>query len=107
MKIRLDLSRHCIETEIKKQHNNAIAAYFKADRKAKRRLEPTVEMTGRALETLNFACLRTQYPPLAGGTSREVTLSWENEDWVIAIDGITLKDQQGLGETPLPPGTKG
>ena len=91
MEIRLDLSRHCIETEIKKQYNKAISAYFKGGKTEKHRLEPTVELTSRALETLNFSHLRTQYPPLAGGTDRNVTLSCENEDLMIAIDGIKLK----------------
>ena len=28
MDIRLDLSRHCIETEIKKQYNKSISTYY-------------------------------------------------------------------------------
>lgn len=91
MKIPLDLSRHCIETEIKKQYNTAISAYFKGGGKEKRHLEPVVEVTGRALETLNFSHLRSQYPPLAGGTDRNVSLSSVNEELVIAIDGEKLK----------------
>lgn len=92
MDIRLDLSRHCIETEIKKQYNQAVSAYFKADAKEKHRLEPTIEVMRRALETLQFSHLRNQYPPLAGGTDRNVILSCENEDLTITIDGKKLKD---------------
>ncbi len=92
MDIRLDLSRHCIETEIKKQYGQAISAYFKAGLEEKRRLEPTIEVIHRALETLNFSQLRSQYPPLAGGTDRNVILSCENEDLMITIDGKKLKD---------------
>jgi hypothetical protein len=54
MDIRLDLSRHCIETEIKKQYNKAISTYFRAGLEEKRRLEPTIEVIRRALETLDF-----------------------------------------------------
>jgi hypothetical protein len=92
MDIRLDLSRHCIETEIKKQYNKAVAAYFKAGMAEKHRLEATIEMIRRALETMNFSHLRTQYPPLAGGTDRNIILSCENEDLTLTIDGKKLKD---------------
>jgi hypothetical protein len=92
MDIRLDLSRHCIETEIKKQYNKAVAAYFKGGMEEKRRQEPTIEVMSRALENLNFSHLRTQYPPLAGGTDRDVILTCEKEDLMITIDGKKLKD---------------
>jgi hypothetical protein len=92
MDIRLDLSRHCIETEIKRQYNKVVSAYFKADTKEKHRLESTIEVMRRALETLDFPHLRSQYPPLAGGTDRNVILSGENEDLTIIIDGKKLKD---------------
>jgi hypothetical protein len=92
MDIRLDLSRHCIETEIKKQYNKAVSAYFKGGTEEKRCLEPTIEVMSRALETLNFSHLRTQYPPLAGGTDRDVILTCEKEDLMITIDGKTLKE---------------
>ncbi|MEJ2165894.1 MAG: hypothetical protein P8X90_10220 [Desulfobacterales bacterium] len=92
MDIPLDLSRHCIETEIKRQYNKAVSAYFKADAKEKHRLESTIEVMRRALGTLDFADLRTQYPPLAGGTDRHIILSCENENLAIAIDGKKLKD---------------
>jgi hypothetical protein len=92
MDIRLDLSRHCIETEIKKQYNKAVSAYFKGGTEEKRRLEPAIEAIGRALATLDFSHLRTQYPPLAGSTDRAVILTCENEDLMITIDGKKLKD---------------
>ena len=92
MDIRLDLSRHCIETEIKKQYNKAVSAYFKGGAEEKRRLEPTIEAMGRALANLNFSHLRAQYPPLAGGTDRAVILTCTAENLTIAIDGKKLKD---------------
>jgi hypothetical protein len=92
MDIPLNLSRHCIETEIKRQYNNAVSAYFKAGAKEKRHLESTIEVMRRALETLNFNHLRSQYPPLAGGTDRNVVLSCESEGLTITIDGKKLKE---------------
>ena len=92
MDIQLNLTRHCIETEIKRQYNKAVSAYFKADTEEKHRLESTIEVMRRALESLNFSHLRNQYPPLTGGTDRNVILSCENEDLTIAIDGKKLKE---------------
>jgi len=92
MEIQLNLSRHCIETEIKRQYNKSVSAYFKADAKEKQLLESTIEVMRRALETLNFSHLRTRYPPLAGGTDRHIILSCQNENITIAIDGKKLKD---------------
>ena len=87
MDIRLDLSMCCIETELRKQYNKAISAYFKAGMEEKRDLEQRIEMIRRALETLNFSQLRTNYAPLAGGTNQEVFVSHGNQDLVITIDG--------------------
>ena len=92
MDIRLDLSAHCIETELRKQYNKAVSAYFKTGQEEKRRLEQTIEMIRRALETLNFSQLRAQYPPLAGGTERNVIISCKKENLIITIDGKMLKD---------------
>jgi hypothetical protein len=92
MDIRLNLTRHCIETGIKRQYNKAVSAYFKADAKEKQRLESTIEVLRQALETLDFSRLRTQYPPLAGGTGRHIVLSCDNENLTIAIDGKKLRD---------------
>jgi len=91
MDIQLNLTRHCIETEIKRQYNKAVSAYFKADRKEKHGLESIIEVMRRALEILDFSHLRTRYPPLAGGTDRHIILSCEDENLTIAIDGKKLK----------------
>ena len=87
MKLHLDLTTHCIETELRRCYNKALAAYFKAGCREKGRLEQTIELASRALETLNFAKLRTQYPALAGGTDRQVSLSSAKAGFVITIDG--------------------
>ena len=81
----LDLSAHCIETELKRQYNKSVSAYFRAGRKEKRLLEQTIEILHQALETLDFQKLRSQYPPLSGGTKQEVILSRPNEELVIII----------------------
>ncbi len=76
MRIRLDLSAHCIETELKHLYNTSIAAYFKADEAAKNDIERTIDVVARLLTTVDFPRLRAIYPPLAGRTHLSVALSF-------------------------------
>ncbi|MBW2250191.1 MAG: hypothetical protein JRF60_06080, partial [Deltaproteobacteria bacterium] len=52
MKIKLNLSRHCIETETKRLYNQSVLKYFKADDKD--RIEKQIETLQNALQTLDF-----------------------------------------------------
>ena len=90
LKIQLDLSEHCIETEIKRHHNRAISEYFKAE-KDKRLIEKTIELTRQALETLDFARLRSKYPQLNGNTNQQIVLSMDDYRFSIAIDGRAIE----------------
>ena len=73
LKIRLDLSEPCIETEIKRKHNQAISVYFKTG-KDRYHLESLTGLTQQALKMFDFKGLRSQYPPLGGNTNIEVFL---------------------------------
>ena len=73
LKIRLDLSRHCIETEIKRLYNRKVAHYFKANR-PKQALENQIETLKSALEHLDFPYLRSRYPILAGNDAKNIFL---------------------------------
>ncbi len=75
MHIRLDLSAHCIETELKRLYHASLAAYFKADEGAKLQIEQTIEAVTYLLETMDFPHLRATYPPLAGHTDISIALS--------------------------------
>jgi hypothetical protein len=86
MDIRLDLSKHCIETELKRQYNKAISAYFKAGSEQKPLMEPVIDLIQSALQTLDFAQLRTRYPALSGGTKCKVTLSRDGDNLTITVD---------------------
>jgi hypothetical protein len=90
MDVQLDLSAHCIETEIKKRYNLAISAYFKAGLEEQQRLEPIIDMLRSALESFDFGKLRTRYPELAGGADHNVRLFLENKRVSIAIDNTTI-----------------
>jgi hypothetical protein len=71
--IRLDLSRHCIQTEIKRQYERSLAACLRSGGEDDA-LAATVETLRSALETLDFPKLRAAHPALAGGRSDRVEL---------------------------------
>jgi hypothetical protein len=84
MNIKLNLSRHCIETEIKKRYNRSLSEYFSSD-KDKDRLEEEIELLKTALEHFDFRRLRSKYPELAGHNDAEVFLSKDLQNHVIII----------------------
>jgi hypothetical protein len=73
MEIRLDLSRHCVETEIRRLSNRALGAYFRpgTDRPG---LEARIALLQRALEVFDFMELRHRHPDLCGGSTQTVVL---------------------------------
>jgi len=91
MEIQLDLSRHCIETELKRRHNRAVSDYFKAGPREKLLVEPIIDMVRSALETLDFARLRDRYRALGGGTHCKIVLSRDHDNLFLTIDGQRLK----------------
>ena len=90
MKIHLDPSKHCIETEIKRHYNRSLSEYFQAG-KNKGLSEKIIELTQQALKSFDFAKLRSKYPPLCGNTNHNIILSMNNNKLSIAIDGIPIK----------------
>jgi len=73
MKIRLDLYKPCIETEIERKYNQAISAYFKTG-KDRYHLESLTGLIKQTLKMFDFKGLRSQYQPLGGNTNVEVFL---------------------------------
>jgi hypothetical protein len=71
-------------------YNLKISAYLKAGLEEQQRLEPIIDMLRLALETFDFAKLRTRYPALAGGTHHNIRLSRKNKLVTIAIDNTTM-----------------
>jgi hypothetical protein len=75
MKIVLDTSRHCIETEMKRQSNKVISAYFKKGKtEDPSALESRIELLQKGLERFDFNKLRARYPELRSETQGEVVL---------------------------------
>lgn len=83
MKIKLNLSRHCIETEIKRLYNQSVLKYFKADNK--NHIEKQIEILQHALQTLDFRKLRSSYPELAGHCNDHVELSANDHNQITVL----------------------
>jgi hypothetical protein len=79
MRIRLDLEKHCIETEVKRRHEAAISRYFK-ERKNKDAIEAELVLLEKALAAFDFDRLRGRWSILSGGDIRPVFLTWDDED---------------------------
>ena len=94
MHIRLDLSVHCIETELKRVHKRAVSGYFKAGGKERQGLEEVIEAARHALERLDFQTLRASYPALAGGSNAKIIFSANADHSVImlGLQKILLSD---------------
>jgi hypothetical protein len=71
--IELNLSRHCIQTAVRRRYEKLLAAYFQpgAERSG---LEAQIGLLQKALETLDFGTLRSRWPELAGGPAVRVRL---------------------------------
>ena len=71
--LELDLTRHCIETEVRKLHERCIRDYF-IKPEDRPRLEAAVDLLLETLETFDFPALRACHPALAGRTEHRVAL---------------------------------
>lgn len=89
--LKLDLSKHCIETEIKRQHNRAVSDYFRAGPAVRRHLEEVIEQTRHVLEAADFKQLRSTYPSLAGHCETNAVLTQESGRSVIIVDGVVIQ----------------
>ena len=73
MPISLDLSRHCIETELRRRHDREIAAALRPGADLDRS-ERRIARLRAALDGLDFPRLRTAHPELRARSAAEVTL---------------------------------
>ena len=69
--MKLDLSKHCIQTEIKRLYNRNVSRYFKL-KEEDLQLATELELLKAALENLDFPHLRSAHPVLAGGREDSV-----------------------------------
>lgn len=77
IRIPLDLSSHCIQTEIRRQYNRQLSACLKSaagDDTAEKKLE----ILKTSLETWDFPKLRSDHTALCGGRNPEVIVAGDN-----------------------------
>ena len=89
--MRLDLSKHCIQTEIKRLYNRCVSRYFKL-KQDDPQLAADIELLKAALEELDFPRLRSGYKELAGGRGNGVVELAAGVDGgvVVRIDGRAI-----------------
>ena len=90
--MKLDLSKHCVETEIRRLYNRFISRYIRLKRED-RQLETDIEMLKAALENLDFPKLRSGCRELAGHKGNSaIELAVKGDGRVaIIIDGAEIE----------------
>lgn len=91
MELSLDLSRHCIETEIRRHYNRALSAYFRTDERRRDHLEQIIDGTQEALEKWDFGRMRSAHRALAGGSDAGVVLGRQEDKLVLLVDGSPVE----------------
>ena len=91
MKIQLDLTKHCIETALKRRHDRLISQYFK-QKGNDLEIENQIEKIQSMLTSLDFSFLRSRYQDLAGNSQKSVVLSVDEKGKIdILIDGEAIR----------------
>ena len=95
MKIPLNLSKHCIETETKRLYEESLKQYFKAPDSKRAELEEKIEGLRNFLEYTNFNHLRSSHSVLAGREGEKGVLHLLGRDlFEIEIDGTFYRPQK-------------
>ncbi|PID78053.1 MAG: hypothetical protein CSB21_01950 [Deltaproteobacteria bacterium] len=83
-RLELDLSNHCIKTEIKKQYEKNLSLCLKGA--GSRKTEALIEILKSILEKNDFGFLRGKYKALAGKTDALVFLHIEKDKKYVSIN---------------------
>jgi len=90
IQIPLDLSTHCIQSEIKRLYNRQLSICLKS-LESDCLAENKLELFRQALETGAFPKLRAEHPALAGGHNNEVFLVVDDTGGLfILLNGGTI-----------------
>ncbi len=83
----MDISKHCIETALRRQYHKTLSRYFKMPDQ-RELLHAELEVLIHALERIDFSQLRRICPALEGHGSHEVILDTDDPNYpVIRVDG--------------------
>jgi hypothetical protein len=78
IRIRLDLSRHCVETAIRRRHSRLVGRALRNEA-WEEGLEAEIELLKTALERFDFGRLRSTFSELAGHRTDRVELEEDKE----------------------------
>ena len=90
MKIKLNLKKHCVETELKRLYNRSLSQYFKPGSNQKQ-IEKIIDVIKTVLENSNISNLRSKYPELSGNSEANIVITTDRQDQVvILINGLEI-----------------
>ena len=90
MKIKLNLKKHCVETELKRLYNLCLSQYFKPGSNQKQ-IEKMLDVIKTVLENSSISNLRSKYPELSGNSEADIVLTTDRQDQVIIlINGLEI-----------------
>ncbi len=90
MKIKLNLKKHCVETELKRLYNRSLSQYFKSGSNQEQ-IEKIIDVIKTVLKNSNLSNLRSTYPELAGKSEANIVLTTDRQDQVvILINGLEI-----------------
>jgi hypothetical protein len=97
MRISLDLSRHCIETELRRRHDRTVAEALRPSADLDR-LAAEISLLRSALEGLDFPGLRAGHAALNAESRAEVDvdLSFDRRRIRLRVDGKTVGEAPAL-----------
>ena len=84
MKIKLNLKKHCVETELKRLYNRSLSQYFKPGCNQKQ-IEKIIDVIKTVLENSNISNLRSKYPELSGNSEADIVLTTDRQDQVVIL----------------------
>ena len=90
MNIKLNLKKHCVETELKRLYNRNLSKYFKPGCNQKQ-IEKIIDVIKTVLENSNISNLRSKYPELSGNSEANILLTTDRQGQVvISINGLEI-----------------
>ena len=90
MNIKLNLKKHCVETELKRLYNQSLSQYFKPGSNQKQ-IEKIIDAIKSVLENSNISKLRSKYPELSGNSEADIVMTADRPDQVvIIINGLEI-----------------
>lgn len=97
MRIILSLEKRCIQTSLKREYSRSLSEYFKSE---SIELEEKIELLKTALESFDFAFLRSEYPELRSGSEADINIDQDGSEAFITVNGKRIETKKVSDEFP-------